>query len=101
MSDSATSLTVIVTAVALWFAHGTYLNIKLKEVHDKLDKVLDSFNGLRNYLYEIDPQFDDERASDAAVGRGDCLSGMDAMELLNHKKESGKRHLGTPFVESE
>lgn len=99
MSDSATSLTVIITAAVLWFAHGTYLNIKLKEVHDKLDKILDNFNGLRNYLYEIDPQFNDERESNAAVGRGDFLSGMDDMDIRKRKEESGQRTLRTPFVD--
>ncbi len=101
MSDSQTSLTVIITAVVLWFAHGTYLNIKLKEVHDKLDKVLDSFNGLRNYLYEIDPQFNDERESNAVVGRGDFLSGMDDMDIRKRKEESGQRTLRTLFVDRE
>lgn len=50
MFDSSVERTVIVTAVALWFAHGWYLNERLKSVHAKLDSVLDQFNGLREYL---------------------------------------------------
>jgi hypothetical protein len=99
MFSLGTSQIVVITAIVLWFAHGTYLNIKLREVHEKLDKVLDNFNGLREYLYEIDPQFDDERESREAVNRGDFLSGMDDLELLKNKKSRGKRHLGTLFTE--
>ena len=61
MFDSGVEKTVVITAVVLWFAHGWYLNNRLLQVHEKLDQVLEQFNGLRNYLYEIDPQFDDER----------------------------------------
>ena len=52
---------IIGTAIATWFAHGWYLNLRLQSVHKKLDNVLDAFDGLRDYLYEIDPQFDEER----------------------------------------
>lgn len=95
---------VILTAIALWFAIGWYLNEQLKSVHAKLDAALDQFNGLREYLYEIDPQFDDERESNERFGAHmadqeskDTLSGMDDMELLRQKKEAGKRTLNTPF----
>ena len=89
--------TIIVTAVVLWFAQGYYLNERLRDVHKKLDSVLDEFNGLREYLYEIDPQFDDERASDEAVCKGEFLSGMDDMNLLDRKRAAGKRTLNTPL----
>jgi len=95
---------VVLTAIALWFAIGWYLNEQLRSVHAKLDAALDQFNGLREYLYEIDPQFDDERGSNERFGAhmadpksSDVLAGMDDMELLKSKKEAGKRTLNTPF----
>jgi hypothetical protein len=69
--------TVIATAVALWFAQGWYLNTRLERVHAKLDRALECFDGLRDYLYEIDPQFDEERR---------LLSELD--ESLNSEKTS-------------
>ena len=105
MFDSAVEMTVILTAVALWFAHGWYLNERLKSVHAKLDSVLDQFNGLREYLYEIDPQFDDERESSkrfeehmSAPDGNDMFSGMNDMELIREKEKAGKRTLNTSFV---
>jgi hypothetical protein len=91
--------TIIVTAVVLWFAQGFYLNDRLREVHKKLNNVLDELNGLRQYLYEIDPQFDDERESLAKVHAEppEFLSGYDDIKLLERKKAAGKRALNTPF----
>lgn len=85
-------------AVALWFAHGWYLNTRLERVHAKLDRVLECFDGLRDYLYEIDPQFDDERESARAFANDESMfAGMNDMELQRRKKASGKRTLNTPF----
>ena len=89
--------TIVVTAIVLWFAQGYYLNERLREVHRKLDSVLEQFNGLREYLYEIDPQFDDERASDEEVSEGTPFSAINDMELLERKRAEGKRTLFTPF----
>jgi hypothetical protein len=44
---------IVGTRIALWFAHGWYLNTRLDRVHAKLDLILEKFSGLRNYLYEI------------------------------------------------
>jgi hypothetical protein len=105
MFDSSIEKTVIFTGIALWFAHGWYLNERLKSVHAKLDFILEQFNGLRNYLYEIDPQFDDERESNARFDEhmsdsnsNDLFAGMNDMELIRKKQKSGKRTLNTPFV---
>jgi hypothetical protein len=107
MFDSTVEGTVILTAIALWFAHGWYLNARLKLVHAKLDSVLDQFYGLQKYLYEIDPQFDDERESRkrfeehvSAPNSNDIFAGMDDMELIREKEKNGKRTLSTPFVSS-
>jgi len=101
MFESSVERTVVLTAVALWFAHGWYLNTRLREVHHKLDTVLECFSGLRDYLYEIDPQFDDERNSnDAVFGDSQPFAAMDDMELLKRKKEARKRTLSTSFISS-
>ena len=93
--------TVIITGAVVWFAHAWYLNERLAKVHAKLDRVLDQFDGLRDYLYEIDPQFDDERDSRRAFENEESMfAGANDMELLRRKKSSGKRTLDTPFVES-
>ena len=99
MFESGVERTVVLTGVALWFAHGWYLNERLKAVHTKLDSILEQFNGLREYLYEIDPQFDDERESRAAFENDESMfAGMNDMELVRDKKKAGKRTLNTPFV---
>ena len=100
MFESSIEKTIVLTAIALWFAHGWYLNERLKRVHEKLDRVLEAFDGLRNYLYEIDPQFDDERESQRAFENNESMfSGMNDLELIRRKEEEGKRTLNTPFVQ--
>ena len=94
--------TIVVTAIALWFAQGWYLNTRLNAIHEKLDRVLGELNGLRDYLYEIDPQFDDERALNAELfesteGNGPALAGMSLKKLEKQKQAGGKRTLDTPF----
>jgi hypothetical protein len=66
---------------------------------------LDQFNGLREYLYEIDPQFDDERESRdrfaeqmSVPDSSDIFAGMNDMDLIREKENSGRRALNTPFV---
>jgi hypothetical protein len=103
MFESGIEKTIIITAIILWFAHGWYLNERLKHVHEKLDRVLDTFDGLRNYLYEIDPQFNNERQlledlHDSLDNGSASFSGMNHMELIKKKEQSGKRTLNTPFI---
>jgi hypothetical protein len=100
MFETSLENTLILTAIALWFAQGWYLNMKLEAVHKKLDLVLDNFNGLRNYLYEIDPQFEDERQSQSTFERGESIfSGFDDLELIRKKELAGKRTLNTTFTD--
>lgn len=103
MFESGIEKTIIITAIVLWFAHGWYLNERLKHVHEKLDRVLDVFDGLRDYLYEIDPQFDDERhflddLQESLDNGSMSFSGMNHMELIKNKEQAGKRTLNTPFI---
>lgn len=103
MLDTAVERTVVLAAVALWFAHGWYLNTRLERVHSKLDRLMSAFDGLRDYLYEIDPQFDDERGLiedvEQCLERGTMtLAGASHMDLMKEKKATGRRTLNTPFV---
>ena len=86
-------------AVVLWFATGWYLNTRLIAVHKKLDGLFDQFNGLREYLYEIDPQFDDERMSrdEFLSGNGGMFAGADDLELVLKKNQDGARTLNSSF----
>lgn len=100
MFETGIEKTIVITAIALWFAHGWYLNEQLKHVHEKLDRVLGAFDGLRDYLYEIDPQFDDERESHMAFENDESMfAGMNDMELIRSKRQDGKRTLNTPFAQ--
>jgi len=99
MFESGIEKTIVLTAIVLWFAHGWYLNERLKHVHGKLAVVLEAFDGLRDYLYEIDPQFDDERENRRAFENdGSMFAGMNDMELIRRKKQEGRRTLNTSFV---
>ena len=99
MFNSEIERTIIVTAIGLWFAHGWHLNQRLQKVHQKLDLVLENFNGLRNYLYEIDPQFDDERrASEAFESDAHSFAGKDELDLRKRKAALGKRTLNSTFL---
>lgn len=100
MFESDVEKMIIVTAIFLWLGFGWYLNYRLENVHHKLDRILNSFDGLRNYLYEIDPQFDDERFNRIAFENEDSMfAGMNEMELLRKKVQEGKRTLNTSFTE--
>lgn len=95
--------TVIWTAVALWFAIGWYMNTKLQDVHKKLDRITSYLDGLREYLYEIDPQFDDERNAILRFNNreDDPFAGADLLELIKRKESAGKRNLETPFHQQQ
>ena len=94
--------TAILIAVVLWFATGTYLNIQLKEIHSKSDRILDQLNGLREYLYEIDPQFDEERTLtrglfESVESSSFSFDGISLHELEAAKRERGERTLNSGF----
>jgi hypothetical protein len=74
------------------------INAKLDSLHKKLDRVLSCFDGLREYLYEIDPQFDEERAAEEAMAdESEMFGGYDHCMLIRQKNAEGKRTLNTPF----
>lgn len=93
-----TDIILLVIVLSL-VARGYHISNELKRVNDKLDKALDQFDGLREYLYEIDPQFDDERESNAALENDEHLfAGMDDLKLQERKRSEGRRTLNTPLV---
>jgi hypothetical protein len=90
---------VIGAAIALWFAQGWYLNVTLRSVHKKLDVINDQFDGLRRYLYEIDPQFDEERRLLKALFDGGMFDGMHHRDLTKQKEAEGRRTLNSTFLD--
>ena len=44
MFDTSVEQTIVLTALALWFAHGWYLNTRLKAVHKKLDALMEAMD---------------------------------------------------------
>jgi hypothetical protein len=95
-----TELIIIIAAITLWFAQGWYLNEALKSVHRKLDVLDDQFGGLRRYLYEIDPQFDDERKLLKEFGEDTSMfAGKDHLDLTKQKEAEGRRTLNTLFTD--
>lgn len=55
MFDNEIERVVVGSAAVLWFAHGWYLNMRLKEVHDKLDAVLERLSTLTELHDPPDP----------------------------------------------
>ena len=98
----STLLLVFIGAFAAWLVISWTFAKLLAPVDKKLDDVLAQLEGLRQYLYEIDPQFDDERASNAQMeaDRQSPEGGVGAMFdsfLMRDKEDAGKRTLNTRF----
>lgn len=93
-----TDIILLVLVLSL-VARGYHISSELKRTNDKLDKVLEQFDGLREYLYEIDPQFDDEREAGKAFENDEHLfAGMVDLKLQERKESEGRRTLNTPLV---
>jgi hypothetical protein len=59
--------------------------------------------GFGDYLYEIDPQFDEEREllmelNRSVESKSVSFAGMDHNQLVRRKEADGKRTLDTSFV---
>lgn len=79
-----------------------YDHMRLKELEKKNTQTLEELQSLKNYLYEIDPQFDDERRLqrelDESVANGtSSLAGAALAELVETKESEGRRTLSTPL----
>lgn len=92
---------IIAAVVVSLITNGWYLNEKLKLMHRRFDTLEAHLNGLREYLYEIDPQFDDERQARREMDEGAFLGGMEHHELLQRKRSEGKRTLNTSFYRED
>jgi hypothetical protein len=91
-------LILIAILPAIFYTASTY--DRMKRVEKKLDEVLGNLEGLRQYLYEIDPQFEDERQSNKQLeDEHNLFAPMNDMELLERKRAEGRRTLDTPFRE--
>lgn len=98
MFDSDAERAGLAAVAILWMALGWYLKSKLDSAHRKLDRTLAAFDGLRKYLYEKDPQFDDERhLLDHLASRTALDGGASHLELVERKKQHSKRTLNTSF----
>lgn len=76
-----------------------HINVKFSDLNGRIDLLLENFNGMREYLYEIDPQFDDERElAKAFQDEESMFAGMDDLELQLRKREEGKRTLNSTFL---
>jgi hypothetical protein len=94
--------TVTIVLLVCVFVLGIYvtgISAQLKQANAKIDLVLSNFDGLRDYLYEIDTQFDDERESDKDMeDDSNSMAAYHDFQLLDSKEKSGRRTLNTPFV---
>lgn len=82
------------------------MNERLKRAEAKTEELSRMMLGLQQYLYEIDPQFDDERAllselDESLDDNGLTFSGMAHMELVRAKERTGRRTLNTSFSSGE
>ena len=93
---------IYLLVVAAWFTLAWQINRRLQilelQLDDRISAIHEQFTGLRDYLYEIDPQFDEERALVAEFATGDdAWAGKILHDLKNEKKSAGKRTLETTF----
>ena len=98
LSQSAVSSLLLGGMVFLVF-YTLSLSRQLREADRKIDLLLANFNGLREYLYEIDPQFNDERESNNDMDdESNTMVAFDDMKLLEAKEAAGHRTLNSPFA---
>ena len=98
MTTDISWLVLVAILPVVFYAASTWE--RLRKVETKLDEVLRNFEGLRQYLYEIDPQFNDERESNTDMeDERNLFAPMNDMELLDRKAAEGRRTLNTSFHE--
>lgn len=98
MLNGSVELWVLLLVIVALGTYSLYLGLRLKRAHQKLDRLLSAMDGLREYLYEIDPQFDDERKSNQDFEYNESIfAGTQDTALQRRKKQQGRRTLNTPF----
>lgn len=95
----ATAIQIAAVIAVLYLAFLVYdTHAKMEVLKNQQEAILSKLEGLRAYLYEIDPQFDDERRSSNDLDdERNIFSAMDDMQLLQKKEAEGRRTLNTPF----
>ena len=98
-----TTTTFVIGLLLLWIALGFQINSKFEKLEARLDerdsKDFERFEGLRRYLYELDPQFEEELAFERELWSSDSdpFSGSILHKIQEEKKERGDRTLDTRF----
>jgi hypothetical protein len=97
-----TFLAAIVAIVCLVWIRVSVLS-RVDEARDELLREISVLNetleGLRTYMYEIDPQFDEERNALAMAEHYDnCSVHKTYEDLLTNRKQDGRRMLATKFL---
>lgn len=96
--EGSVELLVLLSGLVALGACVLYLGLRLNKAQKKLDRLLSAMDGLREYLYEIDPQFDDERKSHQDFEYNESIfAGTTDTALQRRKKQQGRRTLNTPF----
>jgi hypothetical protein len=96
MTEDVSWLVLVAILPVVFYVASTWERIR--KVEKTLDLMLQNFEGLRQYLYEIDPQFEDERQSNVDLDdERNLFAAQNDMELLDRKHADGKRTLDTPF----
>ena len=93
---------IFVAIAVVWLGLAWQINRRFQVLEDRLDDrvsaIHEQFAGLRDYLYENDPQFDDERSlEDHSVDGGDAWAGKDLHDLRLEKESRGQRTLSSRF----
>lgn len=82
-------------------AVGWVMNEREKALNRRFDRIDEQLNGLRVYLYEIDPQFDDERNMAQAMDEGDAFDAGAHHHFMQQQQAEGKRTLNTTFFDPD
>ena len=103
MSDTQIVLTVL---AVLWITISIQIATMTRSILSRMEAnqewLYEAFEGLREYLYEIDPQFDEERELTDGLNSqrsGTLFDGKFLMELEREKRKAGRRILRSRFTE--
>ena len=85
----------------VWLSLAWQINRRFQVLEERLDDrvsaIHEQFDGLREYLYEIDPQFAEELEAERDLASGDVWSGSILHQIQHEKTTAGKRTLRTRF----
>lgn len=94
-------MTYVYIGLAVLFVYLVALDAKLNRISDELKKqqqfIHEKFYNLQEYLYEIDPQFEDERQSNRDMEEESPMAEFHDSQLIKEKESKGRRTLNTNF----